>query len=568
MPRRVVRVPATRDGDTLRDGHRRDPARARRRRRSSRAEVERGRAAGGRQPAAARPRPHRHPVRDDRPGGVDGPRPGAAHRARRRRLPSCTTRSPTSRRSSRRATRSTRRRTGAARRCTAPTRKIPLHPTVLSEGAASLLPDADRPGAAVDDQGRRRRRGHRRATSSGRWCAAAPSSTTTACSRASTPGTADESFALLARGRASCASSGRPSAAGCRCRCPSRRSTSTATRWPLAFRAHAAGRGVERADLAAHRDGRRVADGLRAGRACCARCRRRTRATCSGCTAPPRRCGIEWPAELLYPDFIRSLDPDEPEPRRDGRGLHPAAARRRATSRFDGETPEQPRARRAGLGVRPRHRAAAPARRPVRRRGLRRAVRRDRGARVGAGAARRRCPRRCRPSGQRAHRYERAVLDLVEAAVLAPARRRDVRRGRRRASDDDGPAAAATSSCRSPRSRRRVRSARACRSAPTSRRGWSRRTRRPGTVRFELLSGAPDRAASTGPRMSRPGGRGEATRRGRSGLHRARWWVTPTRGDPRDSATENRPPPRLGGAVRVKRWCKRPPALRVTGAAR
>lgn len=30
--------------------------------------------------------------------------------------------------------------------------------------------------------------------------------------------------------------------------------------------------------------------------------------------------------------------------------------------------------------------------------------------------------------------------------------------------------------------------------------------------------------------------------RGTSGLHRARWWLTATRGDPRDSATENRPP--------------------------
>jgi hypothetical protein len=30
--------------------------------------------------------------------------------------------------------------------------------------------------------------------------------------------------------------------------------------------------------------------------------------------------------------------------------------------------------------------------------------------------------------------------------------------------------------------------------------------------------------------------------RGRSGLHRARWWLTATRGNPRDSATENRPP--------------------------
>src|SRR3954464_6234867 len=47
--------------------------------------------------------------------------------------------------------------------------------------------------------------------------------------------------------------------------------------------------------------------------------------------------------------------------------------------------------------------------------------------------------------------------------------------------------------------------------------------------------------------MSRPGGRDGETRRGRSGLHRARWWATPTRGDPRDSATENRPPLRPPG---------------------
>jgi len=57
-------------------------------------------------------------------------------------------------------------------------------------------------------------------------------------------------------------------------------------------------------------------------------------------------------------------------------------------------------------------------------------------------------------------------------------------------------------------------------------------------------------------------------RRGTSGLHRARWWLTATRGDPRDSATENRPPSVLGPRVRVKRWCKRPPALPVTAAAR
>src|SRR6185369_6714516 len=32
--------------------------------------------------------------------------------------------------------------------------------------------------------------------------------------------------------------------------------------------------------------------------------------------------------------------------------------------------------------------------------------------------------------------------------------------------------------------------------------------------------------------------------RGTSGLHRAGWWLTATRGDPRDSATEDKPPRR------------------------
>jgi len=30
--------------------------------------------------------------------------------------------------------------------------------------------------------------------------------------------------------------------------------------------------------------------------------------------------------------------------------------------------------------------------------------------------------------------------------------------------------------------------------------------------------------------------------RGTSGLHRAGWWLTATRGNPRDSATESKPP--------------------------
>ena len=62
-----------------------------------------------------------------------------------------------------------------------------------------------------------------------------------------------------------------------------------------------------------------------------------------------RALRIDWPAEQLYPDFIRSLDPGKPDARRDGHGLHPAAARqrvrrlRRRGARADPSTPRWPR---------------------------------------------------------------------------------------------------------------------------------------------------------------------------------------------------------------------------------
>ena len=72
-------------------------------------------------------------------------------------------------------------------------------------------------------------------------------------------------------------------------------------------------------------------------------------------------------------------------------------------------------------------------------------------------------------------------------------------------------------------------------------------------------------------RASRLRGNTESDLGGKSGLLRARWWVTPTaRYSGRDSATENRPPRwefRLSG-VRVKRRGKSSPAGRVTGLAR
>ncbi len=65
---------------------------------------------------------------------------------------------------------------------------------------------------------------------------------------------------------------------------------------------------------------------------------------------------------------------------------------------------------------------------------------------------------------------------------------------------------------------------------------------------------------------------------GKSGLHRTRWWVTPTVRKDRDSATESKPPivdvaPEsllLEGydEVRVKRCGKSAPAIRATDSAR
>ncbi len=69
--------------------------------------------------------------------------------------------------------------------------------------------------------------------------------------------------------------------------------------------------------------------------------------------------------------------------------------------------------------------------------------------------------------------------------------------------------------------------------------------RSPGRV-TRRGTGGPCGAATMTSTADEPAGRSRrvpsGARRGTSGLHRAGWWVTPTRGDPRDSATENRPP--------------------------
>ena len=75
--------------------------------------------------------------------------------------------------------------------------KIPLHPPELSEDACSLLPDGDRPALLwtidVDDDGR----GHRGPGRAGAWCAAGRSCRTTRCRRDLDAGRADPVFGLL-----------------------------------------------------------------------------------------------------------------------------------------------------------------------------------------------------------------------------------------------------------------------------------------------------------------------------------------------------------------------------------
>lgn len=129
-----------------------------------------------------------------------------------------------------------------------------------------------------------------------------------------------------------------------------------------------------------------------------------------------RALRIEWPAEQLYPDFIRSLDPTKP--------TH--AAMVNACTRllrgsgyvgFDGEVPADPQ--HAALASEYAHVTA-----PLRRLGDRYAgeicVALCAGTDVPAWVLDRlpELPRILQESAHRAHQYENAILDLVEAGVL------------------------------------------------------------------------------------------------------------------------------------------------------
>jgi len=129
-----------------------------------------------------------------------------------------------------------------------------------------------------------------------------------------------------------------------------------------------------------------------------------------------RALGIDWPAEQLYPDFIRGLDPHRPK----------HAAMVLACTRllrgsgyvgFDGEVPADPQ--HAALASEYAHVTA-----PLRRLGDRYAGEICLALCAGTPvpdwvlSKLHELPETLAASGRRAHQYERAVIDLVEAGVL------------------------------------------------------------------------------------------------------------------------------------------------------
>jgi exoribonuclease R len=131
-----------------------------------------------------------------------------------------------------------------------------------------------------------------------------------------------------------------------------------------------------------------------------------------------RALGIDWPAEMLYPDFIRTLDPAKPQ--------HAAMMvactrllRGSGYATFDGELPEL--TEHAALASEYAH-VTAPLRRLVDRYAgeICVALCADQPVPAWVHDALATLPEEMRASAHRSSAYERGVVDLVEAGVLAP----------------------------------------------------------------------------------------------------------------------------------------------------
>jgi exoribonuclease R len=291
--------------------------------------------------------------------------------------------------------------------------KIPLHPTVLSEDAASLLPDQVRPALlwtirlGADGSRSDVRVERARVRSTARWSYADAQDAIDA-------GSGPETLAVL-RDVGRLREQREAARGGVDLPLPEQEVEIAGEEWRLAFREQLP---VERWNAQISLlTGFGAADLMLYGRVGLLR------------TLPPpdhrdvqrlhrtaRGLGIDWPAEELYPDFIRSLDPAKP----DHAAMINACTRLLRGSgyvAFDGETPADPQ--HSALASEYAHVTA-----PLRRLGDRYAgevclalcAGQDvptwaRGGLPGLPAV-------MAASGQRAHAYERAVLDLVEAGVL------------------------------------------------------------------------------------------------------------------------------------------------------
>lgn len=126
--------------------------------------------------------------------------------------------------------------------------------------------------------------------------------------------------------------------------------------------------------------------------------------------------GIAWPAEVLYPDFIRALDPTRP----DHAAMIVASTRLLRGSgyvAFDGEVPAEPQ--HAGLASEYAH-VTAPLRRLADRYALEVCVAlcADEPVPDWVHQALPGLPKTMQRTGQQANAYEKAALDLVEAVLL------------------------------------------------------------------------------------------------------------------------------------------------------
>ena len=291
--------------------------------------------------------------------------------------------------------------------------KIPLHPKVLSEDAASLLPDAVRPALLwtikVDASGEGTDAVVQRALVRSR-----AKLDYAGVQKEIDAGTADGMFSLL-REVGELRRHREAERGGVSLPLPDQEIDIDGDRWSLSFRRmHPVEEWNAQISLLT---GMAAADLMIYARVGLLR------------TLPPadsrdvqrlhrtaRALGIEWPAEQLYPDFVRSLDPTRPE----------HAARVVASTRllrgsgyvgFNGAVPEQ--AEHSALASEYSH-VTAPIRRLVDRYASEICVALCAETEVPGWVLEKleELPRTMQVSGQRANQYENAILNLVEAEVL------------------------------------------------------------------------------------------------------------------------------------------------------